>query len=204
MKITALRAQVKNTDRVNVFVDGKYSFSLTLSEVVDHAVRKDMELDEATLTNFKKISTDGKTRMRAYEWLMGRPHSTREFTDYLRRKKAEPELIASLADEFTQKGILSDERFAQWFAERAGRKHKSARMTQNELRSKGVGREVIDTMAAGQDRSDVGALQALLAKLQGRPRYADQAKLIRYLLGKGFSYSDVKDALNKVEPEQSV
>lgn len=199
MKITALKEQVKNTDRVNIFVDGKYSFSLTISEVIDYKVRVGNDLDEAGLEALKKASSDGKTRARAYEWLLNRPHSTRELRDYLRRKKTEPELVEKLVTEFTEKKVLSDERFAEWFTERAVRKNKSARMTQNELRSKGVRLEAGTTDAAV---NDMDALKALLVKLASRPRYADQARLIRYLQGKGFSYSDIKEALKLREPEQ--
>ena len=35
MKITAIKAQVKNPERVSIFVDDKYSFSLSLDELVE-------------------------------------------------------------------------------------------------------------------------------------------------------------------------
>lgn len=196
MKITALKEQLKNPSRVSIFVDGKYSFSLTIAEVIELKVRIGNELDELSLETLKKASTDGKIRMRAYEWLMNRPHSTREFVDYLRLKKTDGELIDKLVAEFTAKGVLSDERFTEWFTERAVRKHKSARMVQNELRGKGV------QIKSYANIDDQASLSALIDKLAGRSRYADQAKLIRYLQGKGFSYGDIKTALSLQEPEQ--
>ncbi len=202
MNITALKEQIKNPNRVNVFVDGKYSFSLTITEVIDYKVHIGNELDEAGLQTLKKVSTDGKVRMRAYEWLMGRPHSIREFKDYLRRKKVEPDLIEKLIEEFTTKKILNEQHFAEWFSERAGRKHKSQRMMQNELRGKGIDASTIQLLDR-HEGSDAEALQALITKLTGRPRYADQARLIRYLQGKGFGYGDIKDALKLQEPEQA-
>ena len=202
MRITNLKEQIKNPDRVNVFVDGRYSFSLTIAEVVDYKVRIDSEFDEAGLDELKKASSDGKVRMRAYEWLLNRPHSTRELRDYLRRKKVETELIEKLISDFTEKKVLSDDRFAEWFTERAARKHKSARMTQNELRGKGVQREAAAATTVAVD--DMASLEVLIAKLATRPRYSDQPRLIRYLQGKGFSYGDIKEALKLREPEQDV
>jgi len=199
MTITALKEQIKTPDRINIFVDGKYSFSLTFSEVIDYKVRMGNELDEVALEVLKKASTDGKIRMRAYEWLLNRPHSTRELKDYLRRKKTEADFVEKLVNEFTDRGTLSDERFAEWFTERAVRKNKSARMVQNELRGKGVQSAVME----GVD--DKASLAALVIKLASRPRYAvDQARLIRYLQGKGFSYGDIKEALSLQQPEQDV
>ncbi len=196
MKVTALKEQVKNPDRVNVFIDGAYSFSLSLGEVIDYKVRVGNELDEAGLSELKKVSSDGKVRMRAYEWLLNRPHSTRELRDYLRRKKVEPDLSERLISEFTEKSVLDDSRFAEWFTERAQRKHKSVRMTRNELRGKGI---IADSLPTNTDKE---SLEVLIAKLAGRPRYSDQARLIRYLQSKGFSYGDIKEALMLREPLQ--
>lgn len=73
MKITALKQQVKNPERVSVFVDEKYEFSLSLDEVVKHKIKNGDELDKADVKKFKKISEDGKLRARALEWLLNRP-----------------------------------------------------------------------------------------------------------------------------------
>src|SRR5437879_3122193 len=101
MKITAIKQQVKNLERASIFVDGKYSFSLSLNELVEEKLKHNEEIDGARLKQLKKLSEDGKLRMRAMEWVMNRPHSTREFKDYMYRKKADPQMSQQLIDEFT-------------------------------------------------------------------------------------------------------
>lgn len=202
MKITALKAQVKNPERVSVFVDHAYTFSLTLNEVLEHKLKKETEITEADIAAFKKLSEDGKLRTRAYEWLMGRPHSTKELRDYLYKKKTDKDLQEKLIAEFTQKGVLSDERFAEWSAERLLRKNKSSRAIANELRAKGIDSVTIQSIVSREEISDRESLVVLIQKLQTRSRYADQKKLIAYLQTKGFSYSDIKSALEIIEPEQ--
>src|SRR5438132_333467 len=103
MKITAIRSQVKNPERVSIFVDGKYSFSLSLNELVTEKLKNDEEIDGSRLKKLKKLSEDGKVKMRALAWVMNRPHSTREFRDYMFRKKADPALAEDLIEEFTAK-----------------------------------------------------------------------------------------------------
>jgi len=93
MKITSIKQQVKDPERVSIFVDGKYSFSLNLSELVSQKLKNNQELSEADIKRLRKISEDGKLKARALNWLLMRPHSEREFRDYLKRKKAEPDLI---------------------------------------------------------------------------------------------------------------
>jgi hypothetical protein len=77
MKITSIKQQVRSPERVSIFVDGKYEFSLSLDELVKYKLKNDQALDKLDVKKFKKISEDGKLRARALEWLINRPHSER-------------------------------------------------------------------------------------------------------------------------------
>src|SRR3989338_9571855 len=133
MKITAIRSHVKNPERVSVFLDGKYGFSLSLDELLHEKLKNGDELDKAAEKRLKKISADCKLRARTLEWLLNRPHSTRELRDYLYRKKAELEIINSLVEEFSAKGYLDDAKFAVWLIELQKRRGKSDRAIRSEL-----------------------------------------------------------------------
>jgi regulatory protein len=117
MVVTNLKEQVKNPDRVSVFVDGKYSFSLTLSEVLTEKIKVGLELNGAKINDLKKISEEGKLKMRVLAWITMRPHSERELRDYLFRKKVDKDMAQSLIEWVQTKGFQDDESFARWFAE---------------------------------------------------------------------------------------
>jgi regulatory protein len=204
MKITAIKQQLKNPERVSIFVDGKYEFSLSLDELIKHKLKNNDELDAEDVKRFKKISADGKLRMRALEWLMNRPHSEREFRDYLYKKKVEPEQIDSLINEMTDKGYLNNAKFAAWFTELQARRGKSDRAIRAELFKKGIGREAVDE-AIEEDAGDEAArLKATIQKKRYLSRYKnDPQKLIQYLVGKGFSWQLVKEELAKDQPEEN-
>ncbi|MBX4199353.1 RecX family transcriptional regulator [Candidatus Saccharibacteria bacterium] len=202
MKITSLKQQIKNPERVSIFVDGKYSFSLSLDELVKHKLAKEQELSEAQVKKFKKISEDGKLRARSLEWLLNRPHSTREFKDYLYRKKADPELSEQLIKEFSAKKYLDDAKFAAWFIELKGRKNRSRRAIRAELLKKGITGEVLDEALAEGEIDEQAALKEIIAKKQKHSRYQnDPLKLAKYLTSQGFSYDLVKKLLAKNTPE---
>jgi regulatory protein len=202
MKITSIKQQVKNPERVSIFVDGKYEFSLSLDELVKHKLKNDQELDKLDVKKFKKISADGKLRARALEWLMNRPHSERELRDYLYRKKVEPEQIDSLVSEFTDKGYLDNAKFAGWFTELQARRGKSNRAIRSELFKKGIGRELADEILEEGAGDEVERLKAMIEKKQKLSRYKnDSQKLMQYLVGQGFGWQDVKQALANHQPE---
>lgn len=206
MIITAIKQQIKQANRVSVFVDGKYSFSLTLDQLLDEKLKKGDELDELRIKQLKKLSDEGKLKQRALEWLLMRPHSTREFRDYMYRKKAEKDLIEAWVEDFTNKKYLDDESFARWFAENRRRKNKSNRAIQSELMSKGISPVTIQSIVTTLDENDSSsdkteneALILIVNKLRKRPRYQDDQKLIQNLLGKGFRYGQIKEALASIE-----
>ena len=86
MKITNIKQGVKNPNRVNVFVDDEYSFSLDVTQVVDFRIKVGLEIDDNQLIEFKRASEFGKLYQRTLEWVLVRPRSVRETTQYLGRK----------------------------------------------------------------------------------------------------------------------
>ncbi len=196
MKITAIKAQVKSENRVSIFVDEKYSFSLSLDQLLDEKIKKADEIDDVRLKELKKLSDEGKLRQRALEWVMGRPHSSRELRDYLYRKKTDKDHIEALVEDFLDKRYLNDEAFARWFAENRRRKNKSSRAIKSELMSKGVSSVVADSAVKELEADDNEALKKLIEKLSTRLRYKDEQKLKMYLVSKGFSYDSIKRALD--------
>lgn len=196
MKITAIKQQVKNPERVSIFLDNKYSFSLSLSELLKEKIKNGDELDSADEKRFKKISADGKLRTRTLEWLLNRPHSTREMRDYLYRKKAELEMIESLVAEFTKRNYLDDRKFGEWFIELQKRRGKSNRAIRAELFKKGISRELADEIIQTGANDEALRLKQMITKKQKIARYKnDPQKLMQYLVAQGFSWQLVKEHL---------
>ena len=83
MVITNIKQGVKNPNRVNVFVDGKYAFSLDVAQVVDLKIKAGREISAEELARFKEASEYGKAYQRALEWVLVRPRSVGELRDYL-------------------------------------------------------------------------------------------------------------------------
>jgi regulatory protein len=196
MKITSIKQQVKNPERVSIFIDGKYIFSLSLDELVKYKLKNNQEFTEAEVKKFKKISEDGKMKARALAWVLGRPHSTREFRDYLFRKKADPALIENLVEEFTSKNYLNDFKFAEWLVDVHERRGKSNRQINAELFKKGIARDTIEEVMKGQGGSEEERLKALIAKKENRYKN-DPVKFKQYLLRQGFGYDLINSSLSK-------
>lgn len=211
MKITALKMQVRDKARVNVFVDGTYRFSLDINQVAELGVSTGKEYTEEELVTLEDESQFGKLYTRSLEYALTRPRSLREMRDYLYRKTRDTltkmgtvkkgvskELTERVYDRLIEKGYLDDEKFAKfWVENRNVRKGTSRRKLQSELMAKGVNQAIIEQTLGQSDREDSDELQKIIAKKARR--YDDEKKFMAYLMRQGFSYDDVKAGLQQYE-----
>lgn len=212
MKITALTAQQRDPNRINVMIDGNYRFSLDISQIVTLSIKVGKEYSEEELAEIEGESQFGKLYARALEYCLMRPHSSREVQDYLWRKTratkyksrktgelkeragVAPELAERVLEKLIKKGYIDDEKFARyWVENRNLTKGASRRKLEAELRAKGVASDIISEQFVATERTDDDELQKILAKK--RSKYPDEQKLIAYLARQGFSYDDIKRAL---------
>ena len=196
-QITDLKQGVKNPNRVNVFVDGKYVFSLDVAQVVDLKLKVGWEVSDDELAELKKASEYGKLYQRALEKALTRPHSEREICDYLNKKVYEKKLdkkyISDIVEKLKDKKYVDDRRFAEfWVENRFVKKGVSRKRLSLELMKKGISREIVEEVL--DKRNDEEEILKIIEKK--RAKYDDE-KLISYLVRQGFSYqlaqSQVRD-----------
>lgn len=207
MKITAITAQQKDKNRLNVMVDGKYRFSLDIFQYADLGIKVGKDYSEEELHALETESQFGKVYARALEYCLMRPHSSREVRDYLYRKTRDtrtktgetkkgvaPEITERVFERLIEKGYINDEKFTRyWVENRSLTKGASQRKLQAELQAKGVDRTIIEQQLTASSRSDDDELAKVIAKK--RNRYPDDQKFMQYLARQGFSYDDIKQAL---------
>lgn len=85
--VTSLRGAVRDPHRINVFLDGKFSFSLTLTELADSKLHQGQVLTNPEVERLRNLSSLGKLYQQTLEYCFSRPHSKKEIIDYLERKR---------------------------------------------------------------------------------------------------------------------
>jgi regulatory protein len=208
MKITSISAQVRDKNRVNVSVDGKYRFSLDLYQLSDLGIKVGTEYEETELLALEQESQFGKLYGRALEYCLMRPHSAKEVKDYLYRKTRptrtktgemrpglSPELTERVFNRLVDKSYIDDTKFTRyWVDNRSLTKGASFRKLTAELRAKGVESTIIEEALGNTERNNQDELAKVIAKK--RSRYDDDQKFMAYLASQGFSYDDIKRALS--------
>lgn len=219
--ITRLTPGVRDPNRVNVFIDGGFAFSLDLSQVVDLDVKVGQKVDKDRIESLRSASEFGKLYQRTLEWVLTRPHSVREARDYFRRRKLKrtqlnrqrvregkrelPPIRDEHAEMVTQKliekGYLNDRKFALFYVEnRHVRRGISQKRLRLELKRKGVSEEIIHEVMAEQPRDEQEEMMKMIKKK--RRKYND-FQLIGYLVRQGFEYNAVKNAVENYREDEN-
>lgn len=197
MKVTAIKQQVKRTDRYSIFVDGKYEFSLSDAALLDSKLVNGHELTAAQVKRFKQVSEDDKLYNNALAYATLRPRSSWEMEQYLRRKKCSPALETKTLDKLSGIGLIDDDSFARrWVANRRLLKPISRRKLLQELRAKRVPDDAAKRALDEDEADERTVLAELITRKRKQTRYRDEQKLMQYLAGQGFNYGDIKAALD--------
>jgi len=196
-KITNIKQQVKNRDRVSVYVDGKYSFSLSTWQFSEAGLKLGEDISSQRLKELSEESDFGKIHDRALMWLLLRPRSSWEVEDYLRRKITDEPMREKLLAKFKERKYIDDEDFAQrWVQNRRLLKPVSKLKLRQELIKKRVPKEIIDQTLEEDEANEIDVLVELIEKKRRITRYQDDRKLMEYLARQGFRYSDIKSAMD--------
>lgn len=196
MKITAIKQQVKRADRYSIYVDEKYSFSLSDSALLESRIVPGQELTTAEVNGLKQKSADDKAYNLALRYVAIRSRSRYELETYLKRKDAPPPLIDVILARLEGYGYVNDESFARnWVENRRLLKPVSRRRLTMELKQKHVSDEVIRVVLEDDQTTDRDTLRDLIVRKRRQSKYQDDMKLLQYLARQGYGYDDIKAAL---------
>ena len=160
MKITALEPQANNAERINLYVDGHFLLGVNATIVLQMGLKLEQELSPAQLEQLRSEEALQQAVERAYNYLSYRPRSREEVRRYLRRKQTAPEIIDAALERLDRLELVNDHEFASFWAEnREQYSPRGARAIKNELRMKGVNREVVDELIS-DEKDEEFALRA--------------------------------------------
>ncbi|MGH7195658.1 MAG: RecX family transcriptional regulator [Candidatus Saccharimonadales bacterium] len=198
MKITSIKQQVKRQDRYSVFIDGKYCFSLSDRALLDSKIVSGQEVDEQQIKEFKTLSANDKAYGNALRYVALRPRSVWEMETYLKRKQVDKSVSQEIISKLTNLEFLDDTEFANsWVQNRRLLKPVSRRRLTQELRQKQVASDIIENVLADDPTDETDILSEIIKQKRRQTKYQDNLKLMQYLARQGFSYDDIKAALQE-------
>ncbi len=199
--ITALNAQARHADRVNLMIDGEFALGLSGAIVLEQGLYVGQTLSEAELLRLRGLEEIVKATESALRLVTHRARTEVELRRRLARNGFSPEAITATIERMHEWRYLDDEDFARRFVEsREGHRPRSASMIRRELVGKGVDAETAGQVRAEAEIDDESIARDLAHKwLSQHAREAEEVrrrKLIGFLQRRGFGWDVIRHVLD--------
>lgn len=203
-KITALKVQKRNTQRVNVYLDEVFAFGL--SRLTAAWLEVGQELNDEKIRELQAADGIEAAYQRALHFLSFRPRAIKEIERNLRKHNVSDEVILEIVERLARNSLVNDKVFAQdWVENRSEFRPRGRRALRIELRQKGIQDDVIDEVLNEIEEDELAYRAAIKADRKYRRLEWDEyrKKMIAFLSRRGFSYATAAPITEKVWLELS-
>jgi len=195
--ITAIEIQKRHPDRINVDLDGEYSFSL--AGMPASGLKVGQSLDPGQVAALQAEDADETAYQRALKMLSVRNRAESEIRTRLRRHKTPDDVIERTLARLRERHFADDAKFArEWVENRSTFRPRGRTALAWELRSKGIEPEIAETALADVDESTL-AHQAGLKKarqLSAADWQDFRTRVSAYLARRGFPGSIITSTVS--------
>lgn len=195
--------EIKQTspERFTLIFDDGTELKTTLGIITGRFIRSGMYFDEEAYNELVSASGLAMAKARALRIINARPMSREELRKRLIEKGETPENAEACADWLCRMGLINDAEYAGSVVRHyAAKGYGSARIKQ-ELRHHGVPREMWDEAMLQMPEQDAYLERFIRARLSEPGDRAQVKKVSDALFRRGYSWEQIKHALNEFDTQ---
>jgi regulatory protein len=205
-RVTSIEPQKAKKERVNLFLDGAFAFSISAALASMAGLHEGKELTPEEVERLKHEDLLHRSLDNALRYLEPRPRSEAEVRTRLRRQGFDSSTVQRVIEKLKEQELIDDAGFARfWCENRENFRPRSRSFVEFELRQKGVDSETAAEITAQLDdeRSAYKAAQKKASALAGLDSQSFRKRLSAFLRRRGFSYEVINRTVNRVWQEQT-
>lgn len=195
--------EIKQTspERFTLIFDDGTELKTTLGIITGRFIRSGMDFDEEAYNELVSASGLAMAKTRALRIINARPMSREELRKRLIEKGETPENAEACADWLCRMGLINDAEYAGSVVRHyAAKGYGSARIKQ-ELRHHGVPREMWDEAMLQMPEQDPYLERFIRSRLSEPGDRAQVKKVSDALFRRGYSWEQIKHALNEFDTQ---
>lgn len=195
--------EIKQTspERFTLIFDDGTELKTTLGIITGRFIRSGMDFDEEAYNELVSASGLAMAKARALRIINARPMSREELRKRLIEKGETPENAEACADWLCRMGLINDAEYAGSVVRHyAAKGYGSARIKQ-ELRRHGVPREMWDEAMLQMPEQDAYIERFIRSRLHDPGDRAQVKKVSDALFRRGYSWEQIKHALNEFDTQ---
>ncbi|MCR5430461.1 MAG: recombination regulator RecX [Eubacterium sp.] len=182
--------------RVKIYINNDFAFVLYKGEINKYGLKEGQEIPSNTYSVImNKLFDRGKERAL---YMLDKSYKTKRYIMDKLKAGLYPESIIDKVVVFLEEiNLINDLRYAEMYIDYK-RASKSKKQIVQDLYVKGVDKKLIDQAFEESDFSDKESLTKYIEKRKNKYDLSDRKdiqKFYSYLVSKGYSYGDVKEAL---------
>lgn len=199
-RVTELREQENDPERVSVFVDGEFALGLSAERARKAGLAVGREIDAERLTALARRDQAEKAREVAYGYLAHKPRTRGEVRRRLRRADVTESVIDDVLVQLDEQGYLDDAVYAEEYARQRCERGYGPYRVRSDLKQRGVDADLIERAVEETFEPDEvrRTVRKLAEKRWNRLSREDDERRRRkkvndYLARRGFPYEVISE-----------
>jgi len=200
MKITDITTQKKNKNRVSVFVDGEYAFSLDAADALRLRVKIGAEITENDIEKYNLESNLSKAKAKAFDIVTRKAVTEKELRTKLSDKGYDKIICDSVIETMREYNYINDADYCERFLEYGVSKGWGKAKICFELKRRGVEEEIIFDAMSGFEYCPEDIIYDKLCSKYSDVDLSDfkqKQKVVRFFASRGFEFDNIKSAIDR-------
>jgi regulatory protein len=202
MIISSVERNKKNKDRLSVYVDNQYSFSISEADYLSLNLYELQEITNEEIINIKEKINFRSAKATAIRYVSLKFRSEKEVAIKLENEGYDIDTISKVIEGLRTIGYVNDTLYVQkYIFDRYKLKPRSKKMLKYELLSRGIKKSIIDEALNEWKVDDCLIAEKLVKRKFGKYDLNDEKiikKVYSFLLHRGFNYETVSKAINNI------
>ena len=188
-------------ERFTLIFDDGTELKTTLGIITERFIHSGMDFDEDAYNELVSACTLALSKARALRIINARPMSREELRKRLVEKGETPENAEACAEWLCQMGLINDIEYAGSVVRHYAAKGYGASRIKQELRRHGLSRELWDEAMEQMPEQDEYLARFLRSRLTDPGDRAQVKKVSDALFRRGYSWDQIKHALNEFDTQ---
>ncbi len=200
MKITDVAVQQKNKNRVSVYADGEYCFSLDGADALRLGVKVGAEISQKDLETYNLESNLSKAKEKAFDIVTRKAVTEKELREKLRDKGYDKTICDIVINTMQEYNYINDSDYCERFLEYSVSKGWGRSKIKFELKRRGVEDDLISAALDDFCDNPVERIYDILSvKFAGvdLSDFKQKQRVVRFFASRGFDFDSISSALSK-------
>ena len=202
--ITKIEVGKRNKERVNIYIDEEYAFSISAELIYKENIKVKDKIDVDSLKKLADEDNYIKCKNTALKTIERTYKSEKELVQKLALKGYDDHIINRTINFMKEYNLLNDNNYASMYVKDKSRNIGKKKIKYS-LLQKGIDEEIIESELEKINNDEVKAIVYEMAlkkykvfSKRENDNYKLTQKLYRFLMGKGYDYDLIKDVVKSI------